>query len=378
MFWHSRVFKEAQTVTRNAVTKFDIPENVPLGSIFLEITCKKAAGNPMGGINKWRLIDYLDSIDVYANGSTVIKSVPAQVIAAQNVFDGAGYPPHQFREYSQDTDRVYILLNFGRYYHDPEMYLPAGRFDSLELRINFSGTSTYWGEDASLDIILEQPSGAGVPASRGYIRSEVWREWTTVADEWKYFTMPTEYIIRRIILQAIPDVDSDYIEKTNMFNLMDEIRLAQKAGDVEIYHNGLSYLARMNAIELGGLLRTQGWIYHTADKGFNVGLGYVYAMVTSSGSRDGAGSATIPTVEGDRNSFTQKAETYEADSPIGFEAIGLCPECCVAFRFDHDPDPMTWLDPRAVGDVLLDIHTRNASSAAGGTNRVILDRYVPL
>lgn len=373
MYWHDRVFKEAQTVTRDADTTFELPENVPIGSLFLEMTCKKTAGNPMGAINKWRLLDYIDGITMMGDGTTKLCNVSAEILAAFNQFDQGGNGQGQFREYSQDTDRVWLMLNFGRHFHDPEMYIPANRFDSIDLTISFNATSTYFQENIAMDILIAQPSGVGVPASKGFLVKERWREWTTVADEWKYLKLPKENVIRRVLLQAVPNVDANYVESTNLFNLMDEIKLRLQNGDLEVYHNGLSYLARLNSFQYGGPFRAGGWIYHTADKGFNCGLGYVYRIVGTSGSRDGAASATIPTPEGDRNSFTQKMETYEADSPFAFEAVGLAPECCVVYPFDEDPDPITWLNPDTEGTVHLDIHTRNASSAADGKNKVVLD-----
>jgi hypothetical protein len=55
---------------------------------------------------------------------------------------------------------------------------------------------------------------------------------------------------------------------------------------------------------------------------------------------------------------------------------GLALENCAVFRFDHLPDFARWLDPRAMDTVQLNIATRDASTAAGGTIRVILDRFV--
>ncbi|KKK74903.1 hypothetical protein LCGC14_2879070, partial [marine sediment metagenome] len=86
---------------------------------------------------------------------------------------------------------------------------------------------------------------------------------------------------------------------------------------------------------------------------------------------------TIPTMESGRTSYTQKAETYEADSPIAMMVAGVAPFNTAVFRFDTHPDPKEYLDPNARKTVKLDIHTRNAASAAGGRNAIVLDRLVP-
>jgi len=82
-------------------------------------------------------------------------------------------------------------------------------------------------------------------------------------------------------------------------------------------------------------------------------------------------------MESGRTSFTQKAETYEADSPICLIAGGMAYHNTVVFPFGEDSDIESWVDPDARKTVKVDIHTRNQSSAASGTARLILDRLVP-
>jgi len=113
-----------------------------------------------------------------------------------------------------------------------------------------------------------------------------------------------------------------------------------------------------------------------AAEGVDISLGYVLGGAWGAGSQDGAGAATIATMETSRTSFTQKPETSEADSPIGFMFAGLAPYMAAYFRFDYQGSPDLYLDPRTEEAVKLDIFTRNSASAADGTNRVILDRYV--
>jgi len=373
MYWHPRIYKQAQTIARGATSKFDIPVNVPIGTILLKLSADKNNVYQLAHA-KWRMIDWIDDIALVADGKTIIKSLPATLYQVMNYYDQGGFPPSQLKGYTTHSDRVFLLMNFGRFYHDKEMYLPAGLFDSLELQINFAGTSTQFDGDGGLDIILEQPAGDGVPASKGYLKSEVWREWTTVADEWKYFTLPTGYRYRRIFLQALTALGSDERDGTNLFNLMDEIKLAYKNGDVEVYHDGLEYLAKMDVIRQGGWMKTMGNVMHTADKGFYTGLGYVVALVLGAGSNDGAVVTAVPTVIAEDNNGAQAYEGTEDEN--AFVAYGCCPEYCTPLHIDEDPDPAAYLDAKALGDIMLDIHTRNLSSAAGGTARLIFDRLV--
>jgi hypothetical protein len=56
--------------------------------------------------------------------------------------------------------------------------------------------------------------------------------------------------------------------------------------------------------------------------------------------------------------------------------MGLALENCAYFRFDQEGDPNQWLDPEMNKTVTLDVHTRNAASAADGTIKVCLERLV--
>lgn len=378
MYWSYRYWGQNRTVTRGTTTLIELPTSVSYGGIFLRFQCRKASGNPLGSSAYWRLIDYVSEINLIGNGKTVLKSLPATAYHAQAVFDKMGFPPRQFREYSQDIERFVTYVNFGRFFQDPEMYLPANAFNSLEMTIKFDGTSSDWQEDIALDIVFIQPSGSGVPASKGIIRSEVFRNITCEQDKEHPVTMPTGYPIRRIILQTLPALNEYGLEKTSIYNHLYNLKLTLKSGDVTVYDGPSTILSRCNALTLGGVPPTMGWIYHTADYGFYTGLGYVYTVAGLSGSRDGAASGTVPTIEGDRNSCTQKPESYEADSPFSFVAWGEMPESCVMFPFDHDLDPATWLNPEIEKDVDLVIKNRNTSDVDGGLIRVILDRYMPM
>lgn len=378
MFWHKRVYKTGLTVTRNAVTKFELPANVPIGSIWLKLVAQVEAANPMAALAKWRLVDYVDSIDIIANGSTIVKSLPGTVLSALNVYDQGSFPGHQEREYSQPYVRNNYLINLGRYFRDRGMYIPANYYDSLDLEIDFSGTSTYFQSDPTLDIVIEQPEGSGVPGSIGFMRTEVWREWTTVSDEWKYLTLPTQYDIRRILVQAWPDLDADELEETNITNIAKDIKLTLKNGTVEVFENGFDTLMKHESQCYGGPFQAHGHIYHTADKGWYSGLGYVINQQIAPATKDGAVAGTVPTIEADRNTGTQKMETYAADEPVPFLVTGFAPFHCVRIPFDDDLDPSTWLNPSAEGDVDLNIHTRSGATYADGTIKVILDRKVPI
>lgn len=377
MFWHTRTYKLTQSVALNGTTKFDLPANVNIGSIWLRVVGQVDVGNPFAGIEKWRLIDYIDSVDIIANGSDVIKSLPATVLSALCFYDQGVFPPDQHREYSQPYMRNNILINFGRYFRDPNMYIPASKYASLELQIKFSGTDTGWQDGITVDIVLEQPEGSGVPPSLGHMRTDVFRNYTTITGGIEYITLPKRELIRRVIFQAWPDVDGNYIEEGYAFDQLKNIKFTLRSGTTEVYNGSLEYLAKMEAMNVGGHIEKHGHVYHTADKGFYSGLGYVFACLVGAGSKGGAVAAVVPTVEADMNKGTQKMEAYTGDEPVTYQVKGLMPDNCLNFRFDNLPDPQTWLNPQAEGDVDITLTTRTGATYADGTVKVCLDTLVP-
>ncbi len=375
MYFQDEYIRENAQAEREATYKLDLPDTGLLGSLLLRLTGRTETGNPTASTHKWRLIDYLDKIEVILNGATVCKSLSGAQCQYLSFLDQKVVSPGKWLEYSQPTLKEYILINFGRYFNDPELALHLDNFRSVELHITNSCNSTIFQDDLRWSVLahwLREPTGPPL----GYMRSEEWRSWSTLAGETKYFDLPTEHTLRRIMLQATPAVDDNCLEKTNLFNLMDDIELSFQTGILRVFKGGLDDLLYQNVLDTGVQPVTGGWVYHTPDKGFNVGLGYVDAVATAAGSLTEGGAVTIPTVQGTRNSFTQKAETYEADVLIGFLAKGIAYHNCGVFRFDHDQNPVTWLDPNARRTVQLNIHTRDHADAEGGTNAIVLDRFV--
>jgi len=90
-------------------------------------------------------------------------------------------------------------------------------------------------------------------------------------------------------------------------------------------------------------------------------------------TQDTASTSIYP---GDDSSTLRRMTDTDNDQDAVL-AMGLALENCATFRFDQLYDPASFLDPEANKTVQLNIQTRDSASAADGTIRVILDRYVP-
>lgn len=374
MFWQREYIREGVSMTLNDTYRLDLPEHGLLGSLLLRISGSQASGYGASGAD-WRIIDELSKLELILDGARVCKSLTGYQVQALSAWDQGVMDPSVWRNYATNTQFSYLLVNFGRFLFDMDYGLDLSRYNNVEFRLANTATSSDF-SDLTISLLAYYLREASPSQFKGYLRSEEWRRWTTVADETKYENLPVEFPIRRILLQAIPSVDADNVEQTNMANLMDDIELNLDTGQTKVYKGGIDDLMRENYYDNGKPLIAGGFPYHTADKGIDVSLGYVTKAVAGPGSQDGAAAATNTTIESGRTSFTQKLETSEADSPAALMVEGIAPYLTALFRFDQAWDPASYLDPQARATVQLNVHTRNASSAASGANSVVLDRLV--
>lgn len=373
MFWQKEMLRENVGMTLNDTYILELPDYGLLSGLFVRITGSDATGLGQSG-GSWRIIDFISKMEIILNGALICKSLKGDMVQAVSFYDDKIISPDAWRNYATNMQSCYMLINFGRAMFDMGMGLDLGKFKTVEFKLTNNASASYFSDlTISVMALWAREHDAGFPM---YMRTEEWRNWTTVADETKYLDIPSEHILRRILLQAIPSVDADNVEKTGMHNLMDDIELTLRSGMTRVYKGGIDDIMRLNLFTMGRNLFTGGFPYMSADKGINMGLGYVNMIAHGAGSSDGAGAATIPTMESGRTSFTQKPETYEADSPICLIAGGMAYHNTVLLEFDVDLDPATWIDPHKEATVKLDIHTRNSADAASGTAKVVLDRAV--
>jgi hypothetical protein len=166
------------------------------------------------------------------------------------------------------------------------------------------------------------------------------------------------------------------MENTGMSNLADDIDFRKGREKVQVYKGGLDHLMLENYVERGANVIMAGQVDGTADKGFSFDVGRSWGRAGISGSKDGAVSATIPTIVADNTAYTASFEAREADSPVELIKVGMAPFEMAFLWHEHMLRPEWMLNPANDGPCELNIHTRNASSAAAGTNRLLLERLV--
>lgn len=378
MFPRVQKYRDAQSMTLDDTYKVDLPKQGSLSFIFFEVFGTQAAGAPFAASaqGKWRAIDDLSNVIVRANGRSDIVNVPARILAYLSFLDTGLTAYDRLREYSAASQVHRGLVCFGRHMWDPLYALDLSLFDNVEFNLTNVMSSTYWAS-AGVTLHLGFLDGQGRPTGTKFFRKEVWRSYTTAQDGREYFEIPTALPVRRIGLQADSAIDSTYgTADTAIANLLYDVKLTFKSGQIVPFDGRLADLYHLLLMQTGKLPMTFGANYHQADYGWRSGIGDVRAFAAISGARDGSGSSTVPTREGDNSNDIQKWEAYEADSPIDWIAFGAAYENCVHFEYGTGFPDVPLLDPSPAGDGVceLELHTRNSSSAASGTVRVFLER----
>lgn len=373
MYKQFEYLREGATMTRNQTFRIDLPKEGQLSGMLLKVSADCTSGATLADKN-WRLLDFLTKLEVIGNGATIIKSLDVQHLHFLTWLHQGIVPPHFWRNYATNTQFEYFLVTFGRFIGDTEFGLDLARYDSVELRLTNTATATYYGTDLSVSILqLFMRDNPG--SFKGFVRSEEWRKWTTVQNETQYLLLPSEFPIATIALRNVPGNTSGMFN-TNPQNLMDDIDFSKNGGTRQLYKGGFDDLMVMNYLERGAEIFTGGQADVNADRGIETGIARMFNWWASSGSKDGAVSATIPTMIADATDGTVSFEAREADSPILFGARGMGYQGFAWLLHNHLLDPGMMIDPKVDGECRLNLHCRDAAAAASGTSTVLLERLV--
>src|SRR5574337_1909489 len=319
MYKQLEYLREAVTMVRGQTYRIDLPKSGLLSSIFIKVSGSNVSGATLAD-ESWRLQDFLTTLEIIGNGATVIKSLDYKNAEYFHWLRNKSNPINAWRNYATNTQFEYLPLFFGRKLWDRDYGLDLSKWDNVEFRLTNTASATYYGADFSISLLLgywrELAGGF-----RGYLRTEKWREWTTVSDDTQYFLLPSDYPISGVHVRALPDTTTGMAD-ANGANLMDDLDFAMQGGTKRIFKGGLDDLALHNYYEIGGNLITGGLADVNADRGLNYGMLRSLVHAGISGSKDGAVSAVIPTAIADATDGTVSFEAREADSPIEFLEMG--------------------------------------------------------
>lgn len=374
--WYNRILEDGKTLTVGSTDKIELPDAGDLSALVIRITGTPVSNLGRTGISKGRVRDYFDDIVLKATATREYAHVDMRTLAAFHFFDIGEMPFNKQTNYGTGGVDDWMILDFGRHPQDEEYGIELDKCENPELWLtNSASSSQFTGLGLDLIAIMRWKAGRGFPG--GYLNKKEYKAWTTVRAEEEPTKLPTQYPCRRILLRTDVDEDTSYIQRTNMFNPMENVKLTFRSGQDVFYDGHSEILARVMAFKHGPLCRAALAAGYNADIGFKIGIGYVNGRAGVAGPRDGAVAATFPSLEGNRTDNTQKLEGGGDDEMPEFLFQGICPENHVGFLFDADPNPRTWLDLGLEKQVELKVKCRDHADADDATNYILLERLLP-
>jgi len=376
MYWQTEVLRSGMPWTKGTSLVLELP-NYGLLSALLLHGYGTPVNDSMIATQKWRMIDFVSKIEVIGNGSTPIKSFPATLGHFLSWMDGAGGAPDKHFNYATSTKRWHGIVPFGRGLFDPYFGLDMSKWRGVELRVTNDASGTYFTGDLTLDVIAVWLRDGKPDQFAGYFKTEVWREYTTVQDGKEYIDLPEEHMLRRIVYQVIPSVDSDNKANTTPYNVAYNIDFTIRTGTAKLFDGSLRDLWYLNYFDHGRDVIQPLEPYHTGGKGIWTGLGQTLVAAGARLPHDATQDTASTSLEPGNDSSTLARYTDVDSDQDSLLVMGLALENCAYIRFNQGAEPDDYLDLVRNASVRTVITTRNDASAAGGTIRVAIDRLLP-
>ena len=146
-------------------------------------------------------VDCLSKIEL-VDGSDVLFSLTGEEAQALNYYDRSDTPSDDLSLTVGDIDTSVISLDFGRFLYDTDLALDPSKFRNLQLKVT-------WDEDASNASVVVNSLQVNAHVfdekkitPRGFLMSKEFYSYTPSANNWEYVDLPTDYVIRKVMLRS--------------------------------------------------------------------------------------------------------------------------------------------------------------------------------
>jgi hypothetical protein len=278
------------------------------------------------------------------DGSDVLFSMTGKEIEAKMFYDYKCGPSYE-REFRNDVDN-YLLLDvlFGRYLYDPQLAFDPKRFHNPQLKITHNKALGGSSPDAATIEVFADVFDEKLVSPTGWIMSREYHSFTSAASAaYEYIDLPTDYIIKRIMLQT-SKADSWWE------NLVSEVKISED--------NDKRVPLHLDGADLVSLVMDMYGPYRELLACTMSGAGPVTFYITPTETAYFA----IGTIGTDATTFVGPDaecvggyQTLVSDGARGFKAqvAGYIPHGCVPIDFGNPMDMEDWYDVTAKGSVRL-------------------------
>lgn len=300
-----------------------------------------AVAHPVSNIEKLEIVD----------GSDVLYSLTGYQGQAINCFDAPSPIIQEVDFRNGGTPLVYIHMDFGRWLWDPILAFDPKKFTNPQIKLtwneaNYDASCTSHGMMLYAHLFDEKEI-----SPTGFLMNKSIKTYEPVAAAFEYTDLPTDYPMRKLILQGLKI-------GAGVRGVIQELRLSEDNdkripihGDI---HNLRSFLDQMGGdcidVIRGNCGATSQYYFCTPSNLFTLsGVGDIDAKVIAAGLPVGG-------------RFWVKTET----GTIGVNVIarGKNPHGCIAIPFGMQDDPEDWFDVTKLGT--LSLRTKGGPNSASG------------
>lgn len=372
MYKQVESYRLAGTMTAGQTYILPLPTTGMLSGILMHLEAT-AVSNAFAATSNWRLIDYISKVEVVGNGATIIKSLTGYELQYLAFAHQAKVPPAFWRTYGANVMMEYLTVIFGRYLWDTQYGLDLSKWDTVELRVTNTNSATFFTGDITVDVCLDwlRESAGGF---LGYIRSELWRQWAPVALGTQYFQLPTEFPISQVLLEGIPHKTTG-MNDYNFWHIFGFLSFALGGGTKKVFEGTGHDLMIQNYLDDPGEVIQSGASFNNASQGVTTAVGRMMGW-SAVAAGAAAGLTTFPSMQIDDTDETVKFWAHDGGGPYEWIVRGMAFYSHLHLWQSDSLDPESLLDPKVVGDVLLNITADVSVVAAAAIGNVILERVV--
>lgn len=362
-------------MTLNSTYTLDLLQRTGyLAALWLEFSGGQVSPLGLAG-GKWRMIDYLDNIEVRLNQNPTGFAMNGRLAQAVAGYRLGQLPYGNWRNYASNTQRDVIPILFGTSAWDTRRYLDLSRWNAVQLRIQNSATASQF-SDFSVTVYALWLRENQV-ASQGYVRRELFREYAPTAGSTDPQYLPVEYPLLGVYVQGDPGLDANGRVNTSPQNLLYNVRFSLKSRQIDLYNDQVAHLMHYSPALFDYLGIAGGINYLNNGKEHDVGIMHVDQFLATAGSKTGLAATVIPTYEGDENNPTQNQLGFQADVLNPWLARGKGYHNLMPLWMDKTPDLSEMIDPKSNEQVTVDILTRSTATVTSAFVRTVLERLVP-
>lgn len=275
------------------------------------------------------------------SGSDVLMSLSGMEAQALDFYDMKKGREYEL-DYRNDMPNQEIFnLNFGRRLWDPQLAFDPKRFDNPQLKITHDRSLGGSTPDAAYlsvyaDVFDEKPV-----SPIGWLMSKEYLKYTTVASAYKEFDLPSDYPLRKLLIQTL-------VAGSTFTDNLDELRISEDNQKKIPLDTGLyQYIAGimknypLYAELIAATLTTVGdnYMYVTPGEYVNIAPGVLGNATVYRNATGGGGRATL-----NASAVTQDLRAL---------VTGYMPHGCLPVEFG-DPDLIEdWYDITRIGSVEL-------------------------